>query len=337
MKNTLALPLAIPLALTSVLVTSAALADINHHGSDYARPDSHAPIGVMGDHTHKAGEVMLSYRYMHMHMDGNRIGTRRVSEAQARAAGPFMVAPVEMDMGMHMLGAMYAPTDNVTLMAMAPFVTKTMDHERGNLTRFERETDGLGDITVGALVNIYAQDGIHAHFNFGLGLPTGSTDEHFGPMRLPYPMQIGSGSYRAKVGFTATRQFHTWSIGGQLMHEGSMGRNDNGYSLGAKSMFTIWAAAKVSDHFSVSLRNQYMAWDDIDGHDPRLAGASSLIPTARTDLRAGSRAELGLGVNATLSGGHRLAAEVLLPYHQNLDGPQLETDWTGTVGYQYAW
>jgi hypothetical protein len=27
-----------------------------------SRPDSHAPIGVMGDHAHKTGEVMLSYR-----------------------------------------------------------------------------------------------------------------------------------------------------------------------------------------------------------------------------------------------------------------------------------
>jgi len=39
------------------------------------RPDGHAPIGVMGDHTHEAGEWMLSYRYRLMFMDGNRDGT----------------------------------------------------------------------------------------------------------------------------------------------------------------------------------------------------------------------------------------------------------------------
>jgi len=33
-----------------------------------ARPDGHAPIGVMGEHTHKAGEWMLSYRYRNMFM-----------------------------------------------------------------------------------------------------------------------------------------------------------------------------------------------------------------------------------------------------------------------------
>ena len=35
-------------------------------------PDDHAPIGVMGDHAHKAGEWMLFYRYGFMKMDGNR-------------------------------------------------------------------------------------------------------------------------------------------------------------------------------------------------------------------------------------------------------------------------
>ena len=35
-----------------------------------ARPDAHAPISVMGDHTHGEGEWMLSYRYMTMDMEG---------------------------------------------------------------------------------------------------------------------------------------------------------------------------------------------------------------------------------------------------------------------------
>ncbi len=33
------------------------------------RPDSHAPLGVMGDHAHGAGELMLSYRFMGMAME----------------------------------------------------------------------------------------------------------------------------------------------------------------------------------------------------------------------------------------------------------------------------
>ena len=49
---------------------------------DCHRPDSHAPIGVMGDHTHKQGEFMMSYRYMFMEMRPNYIGTDQVGLAQ---------------------------------------------------------------------------------------------------------------------------------------------------------------------------------------------------------------------------------------------------------------
>lgn len=48
----------------------------------------------------------------------------------------------------------------------------------------------------------------------------------------------------------------------------------------------------------------------------------------------------GLGVNDyARSGsfkGHRLALEVGYPVYQDLDGPQLETDWMLTGGWQYA-
>ena len=39
----------------------------------------------MGDHMHAAGEVMLSYRYMHMFMQGNRTGNNSVSTNEVLA------------------------------------------------------------------------------------------------------------------------------------------------------------------------------------------------------------------------------------------------------------
>ena len=41
-------------------------------GSGGVRADSHAPIGVMGDHMHAKGEWMVSYRFMRMAMSGSR-------------------------------------------------------------------------------------------------------------------------------------------------------------------------------------------------------------------------------------------------------------------------
>ena len=53
-----------------LLLFSSALADHDHDTAGEertaGRPDSHAPIGVMGDHMHKEGEWMVSYRFRYM-------------------------------------------------------------------------------------------------------------------------------------------------------------------------------------------------------------------------------------------------------------------------------
>ena len=63
-----------------------------------------------------------------------------------------------------------------------------------------------------------------------------------------------------------------------------------------------------------------------------------MVPTADPDLRGGERLDLGVGANLYVPEGamegFRLAAEVLFPLHQDLDGPQLETDLTLVVGAQ---
>jgi hypothetical protein len=79
-----------------------------------ARTDGHAPIGVMGDHTHEAGEWMLSFRDMHRRVDGNRDGTQRLDTAAVLQNYP--VTPRRMPMDMYMFGAMFAPSDHLTLL-----------------------------------------------------------------------------------------------------------------------------------------------------------------------------------------------------------------------------
>lgn len=49
-----------------------------------SRPDSHAPIGVMGEHAHKASEVMLSYRFMAMEMRGLQSGITALATTDVR-------------------------------------------------------------------------------------------------------------------------------------------------------------------------------------------------------------------------------------------------------------
>ncbi len=109
-----------------------------------SRPDAHAPIGVMGDHTHREGEWMVSYRFMTMRMEGLLNGSSSISPQQVLRG--FMVTPTEMDMSMHMLGLMVAPNDDVTVMLMLPFVNKSMDHLTRRGGTFTTSSNGLGDV-----------------------------------------------------------------------------------------------------------------------------------------------------------------------------------------------
>lgn len=305
------------------------------------RPDGHAPLGVMGDHVHGKGEWMLSYRYMFMSMDGNRDGTENLSTNDVLE--DFMVSPEDMTMEMHMLGVMYAPSDNLTLMGMLPFVSKEMDHVTRMGTNFTTNSSGLGDIKFTGLYQILNQNRQAVHLNLGFSLPTGSIDERDDTpagddVILPYPMQIGSGTVDLRPGVTYLGQSDNWSWGAQANTVLRLGENNRGYTVGNRYQLTGWTARKLNDNVSLSLRLDGETWEDYDGADPALNPA--VIPTADPDLRGGTRLDVGVGLNtyfpdSFLPGG-RLAAEFEFPVYQSLDGPQLETDWQFTVGVQSA-
>jgi len=304
-------------------------------------PNSHAPIGVMGDHLHNKGEVMFSYRYMRMHMEDNRDGSAQLSTAEV--LNDFVVSPLEMTTEMHMLGAMYAPSDWLTLMLMGSVVSKEMDHITRTDVTFTTEADGIGDTKLMALVSVNPE----GHLNLGVSAPTGSIDERDNnprcqmmntcPSRLPYPMQIGSGTWDITLGYTHQHYQGRWNVGGQILGIGRMGRNSQGYSLGNRAQATGWFGANTMDWLSLSGRLDFQMWEDIDGEDNQLRNLpNQFIPTARTDLRGGERLSAGVGANLLIAGTHRIAAEILLPVFQQLDGPQLESKYMATVGYQLA-
>jgi len=172
-----------------------------HHSS---RPDEHAPIGVMGDHTHGAGDVMFSYRYSRMSMRGHRDGTARVSTSAVLRDYP--ISPTSMTMEMHMLGAMWAPNDHLTLMAMLPFQRLSMKHRTRLGKSFTTRANGIGDVKLWGLVPLWAREDHTLHLNAGLSIPTGSIsvkdDTPAGRQRLPYPMQLGSGTWDLLPGLT---------------------------------------------------------------------------------------------------------------------------------------
>ncbi len=143
-------------------------------------------------------------------------------------------------------------------------------------------------------------------------------------------MQIGSGTWDLLPGITYTGRSSEWSWGGQLGAIIRLGENDRDYTFGNIYQETAWGARKWTNWLSSSLRLEGEIEEDIDGADPRLNPL--LVPTADPNLRAGKRLSVGLGLNFMVSTGTLrglgFSVEGIIPFYQDLDGPQLERDYT---------
>ena len=257
-----------------------------------------------------------------------------------------------MDMDMHMFGAMYAPSDRVTMMLMTNYIRKEMDHVTyaggmGTtvLGGFKTETSGVGDTSLTGLLSLHNSAAHKIHALFGLSFPTGSTDETGAvptplntqpTLRLPYPMQLGSGSFDPIVGasYSGFGQFLAW--GAQWRSTYRVEDNDDGYRLGDEHRLTGWISYLLSDPVSASLRLEYYKRENIEGIDP---GIIAPVQTADPGRQGISRTNLSIGLNWAGQGslfGYRLALEYSVPIQEDLDGPQLETDSQLMIGFQKA-
>jgi len=331
------------------------------HEPGAVRADSHAPIGVMGDHIHEKGEWMVSYRVMRMEMEGSRDGTDSLTPDEITGfAHPFApppglrVAPTRMTMDMHMIGAMYAPSNRVTLMAMVNYLENEMDHVTfqgmagtTRLGEFTTRSSGFGDTKIAALIGLQDTAAARTHVTLGASLPTGSIDKTAAvltPMNmrpvltLPYAMQLGSGTVDPTAAITHVRSpsMH-WRFGVQASAVWRLYDTDADYQLGDDYQATAWASWSPVAAWSFSARAKARVWGEIEGRDGRIGAP---VQTANPANYGGETLEAGLGVNwagqAGVLRGHRFAAEALLPLHRDLNGPQMETDWSLTLGWQYA-
>ena len=316
--------------------------------SPSSRPDSHAPIGVMRDHGHKAGEVMLSYRFMAMDMQGLQSGT--TSLEMTDVLKDFMVTPTQMGMQMHAIGAMFAPHNRITLMVMTGYQQRNMemegahDHKEGHhehpVGTHEMSSAGIGDIKLESLLTVWKTGHLNLIGNIGVSLPTGSiaqtgTDGNI----LPYPMQLGSGSFEGRPGITLFGYHGNWSYGSQLRGTFPLHTNSSEYQHEHSVNATAWGARKLSDWLSLGGRFLFSHSGRIVGSHPGLD--TNMSPSHRPDFRGGTRLDIAISSNLMMPAGNplagqRIAVEFTLPIYQNLTGTQLKNRWRLTFGWQYA-
>ena len=303
---------------------------------------------VLGGHTHPPGQTMFGYQYMHMSMSGLFQGSREISPSQAFAQG-FSTVHTSMEMDMHMVEAMYAPTELLTLMAMLPYKSMSMVHLTKAGKSFGQSADGIGDLEVMGMITIFGdirKGGHRLILNTGVSFPTGSIDvmDHSEGdstkklVPLEYFMQLGSGTYDLMPGLTYLGDSGPWSWGAQTIETVRLGKNDRGYRVGDEYRISAWTSYGITDWFAPSIRLDGRWWEDIAGKDKALD--ANHTPEARTDLRGGRRLDLLLGLNFYVPRGvlkgTRLMVEGGIPVYQHLDGPQLGTAWMFSLGCSYA-
>lgn len=327
-----------------------------------ARPDGHAPIGVMADHMHHAGEWMLGYRYMLQHSEGLRQGDDSLStNALFRTHAPngdhYAVAPLEMDMQMHMLELMYAPTDYLTFMVMGNYMEMDMDmygaaHHGGHgaghgdahgapthRSYSSHSVSGWSDTSFTTMVRLFNANRQSAHLQLGISAPTGDDGIKMGDTYTHYGMQLGSGTWDLLPGITYLGQADRLSWGAQYSAVLRLEEeNDSGFRFGNVHQVTAWSAVRLNDWVSVSGRAVYRHEGVVRGHYNGPHNHSS--PPDFQGNYGGDSVDLGVGMNFRVPNGplknQRLAVECLWPVYQDLNGVQLERDWTLYAGWQWA-
>ena len=231
-----------------------------HHHKMMSASD-HAPIGIMGDMHHS--KFMLSLRQEYMHMNGNLLGGKDIREQAiinlpntvSNMPANLSVVPKEMNMQMTMLGGMYSPSDNITLMAMAMYMSKSMDLKtfkpmmgRDFIGKFKTSSSDLSDLSVSLLYRFNQSMSSRWHLETGLQQSIGentSKDTVLTPMNqrmdmiLPYGMQPGDDATSVILGLTNVRTFKNGMVWGNQIRNKTV-INDKNWAFGDKAEFNSW-------------------------------------------------------------------------------------------------
>ena len=317
----------------------------------------HSPIGVMADHMHKKGESMISLRASYMKMKSNSLNGNSIVDSEilvidnphSNSPAKLSVVPIKMNMKMLMLGGMYAPSDEVTLMFMTTFMDKSMNLDtyhamtRNNIGSFNSSSSDLSDLSFSALVKIDEQDKSRWHAEIGFKFSVGDRNKKgkvLTPMNtimemvLPYGMQSGDDSAALVIGFTNLNTLSDEHIfGNQIRFFKNISSKE--WNYGDKTYFDSWYQYSVSQNFSISSRLRLNHQKDISGIDPNITAP---VQTSITTNYGGFTAEVGLGFNFLTQifpgSEDRLALEIINPLINKKNGLQMKDKTKIIFGFQ---
>ena len=344
----------------SINISSESMQDMGEHdhhhgmgGHSNHTAKMHGPIGLMGDHLLKKGQSMVSIRYMKMSMNQNYLDSKKMSDAEIlQLPNPYgmpknlSVVPQDMDMDMIMLGAMYAPTDQITFMSMTTFSAKSMNlrtyqpmMNRNALGNFSTKSSDLSIINLSALLKIYDKDDTKFHAQIGIEKNIGKSDANsqvlmpmgnVGSIVMPYGMQGGDKSLSLLSAITYTKTYGVWKMGGQIRSKTNIKNKE--WNFGDSDELNIWGQRDINNISAWSLRVKVQDIKPIDGADKNIKAP---VQTADPMNYGGKTVSLGIGINILLPRGS-IGLETYKPISRDLNGPQMGMDWALQAGYQLS-
>jgi len=348
-------------ALTGLALLLSATQAAAYVGLCCGKCGGNMPMNIMGGGIPETYEFRFKVSPMFMHMDGLRDGTDSVSSDDLLGdpmAGGYMAVPTEMDMTMLNLTAGYSFSDRFFAGIMMMYRDNEMDMKFNSQMQmmtgkdgFTMESEGLGDTMLMTKYRLFADDPLipkrQVSLLFSLSLPTGSIDEkndnHPQQMRqdelLPYGMQLGSGTVDPNIGLLYQASSSPWWWGVNSSYTARLYDNDRDYRLGDEFRLDGYIMHQFRPDLLVQAQLNGRYQGKIDGEMDEYADGRSghamqgnpasppMTPLWDTDNYGGREIFATLGMQWQPAPFHILDFTVGLPVYQDLNGPQLETDY----------
>lgn len=323
----------------------------NQHSTMHHRHKT-PPAGIMFGHMlDKPGDFMMGYRFMYgrtnddMMHGSHKVNDQMIVDQGCSDATSCRFTPTFMNMRMHMLDIMYAPTKWWNVMLMPTFMDMDMNlrklagappaapgtHEHQGIAG--HETGAIGDTYLSSLVKLIDIPGHRVHMNLGLSAPTGKVDIELRRMAkadgglIHFGMQLGSGTWDFMPSLTYVGEKNRWSWGTQFSGTKRMeAENKSGYRLGDIFQATTWGGYDLTRWLTASVRGIYTLQGTV--HRDFNTFNARIGPMDFPANYGGQFWDIGLGMNAIIPSGrfagNRFGFEWIQPIRDDFKGFQLE-------------
>ena len=214
--------------------------------------------------------------------------------------------------------------------------------------KMNSSSTGFGDMKLHGLYKIWQKRCQQITISAGLSIPMGNiktkgtTFMSSGDSlnKLPYNMQLGTGSFSIIPGINYIGQCKHISWGASAFADMKTGVNAEGYQWGNEYSGSGWMAYKCCKWVSASARMEYVSSGSIKGYDKDIAMMMNNDPTANATNYGGTHTNLLLGLNFYVPKGAykglRFGFEYLNPINQNMNGTQMSLKSGFMAGIQYS-